>query len=105
MYEMQKPDKIFLENSNLLYALANSQVQIGTAREVFVVNQLSYQHTVEYGKSVGDFKIDDRYTVEVGGEKKTFAQIADLPSSYILADDIETPYGHKLPLWTMGFLY
>ena len=103
--KMQKPDKIFLENSNLLYALANSQVQIGTAREVFVVNQLSYQHTVEYGKSVGDFKIDDRYTVEVGGEKKTFAQIADLPSSYILADDIETPYGHKLPLWTMGFLY
>lgn len=103
--KMQKPDKIFLENSNLLYALANSQVQIGTAREVFVVNQLSYQHTVEYGKSVGDFKIDDHYTIEVGGEKKTFAQIADVPSSYILADDIETPYGHKLPLWTMGFLY
>lgn len=103
--KMQKPDKIFLENSNLLYALADSQVQIGTAREVFVVNQLSYQHTVEYGKNVGDFKIDGRYTVEVGGEKKTFTQIADVPSSYILADDIETPYGHKLPLWTMGFLY
>ncbi|MBQ4519103.1 MAG: ATP-binding protein [Bacteroidaceae bacterium] len=103
--KMQKPDKIFLENSNLLYALADSQVQIGTAREVFVVNQLSYQHTVEYGKNVGDFKIDGRYTVEVGGEKKTFTQIADVPSSYILADDIETPYGHKLPLWTIGFLY
>ncbi|MBR2358928.1 MAG: ATP-binding protein [Bacteroidaceae bacterium] len=103
--KMQKPDKIFLENSNLLYALADSQVQIGTAREVFVVNQLSYQHTVEYGKNIGDFKIDGYHTVEVGGEKKTFTQIADVPSSYILADDIETPYGHKLPLWTMGFLY
>ena len=103
--KMQKPDKIYLENPNLLYALATTPVKIGTARECFAVNQLSYAHTVEYGKTQGDFRVDGKWIFEVGGEKKTFDQIADLPNSYILADDIEMPHGNKLPLWMIGFLY
>ncbi len=103
--KMQKPDKIFLESPNLLYALATAPVQIGTARECFAVNQLSYGHTVEYGKTQGDFKVDGKWRFEVGGEKKSFVQIAGLPDSYVLADDIESPRGNKLPLWMLGFLY
>ena len=103
--KMQKPDKIYLENPNLLYALAIAPVKIGTARECFVVNQLNYAHTVEYGKKQGDFKIDGKWIFEVGGENKSFSQIADLPDSYVLADDMESPRGNKLPLWMMGFLY
>ena len=103
--KMQKPDKIYLENSNLLYALATTPVKIGTARECFAVNQLSYQHTVEYGKQQGDFKVDGKWIFEVGGESKTFDQIADLPNSYVLADDIESPRGNKLPLWMIGLMY
>lgn len=103
--KMQKPDKIYLENPNLIYALATDEVKIGTVREAFVVNQLSYGHTVEYGKASGDFKIDGRHTFEVGGRSKTYEQISGIADSYILADDIETPFGHKLPIWTMGFLY
>ena len=103
--KMQKPDKIYLENSNLLYALATTPVKIGTARECFAVNQLRYQHTVEYGKLQGDFKVDGKWIFEVGGESKTFNQIADLPNSYVLADDIESPRGNKLPLWMIGLMY
>lgn len=103
--KMQKPDKIYLENPNLLYALATAPVQIGTARECFAVNQLGYAHTVEYGKTQGDFKVDGKWTFEVGGEKKRFDQIADLPNSFVLADGIEMPHGKKLPLWMIGFLY
>lgn len=103
--KMQKPDKIYLENPNLLYALATTPVQIGTARECFAVNQLGYAHTVEYGKTQGDFKVDGKWTFEVGGEKKRFDQIADLPNSFVLADGIEMPHGKKLPLWMIGFLY
>ena len=103
--KMQKPDKIYLDNPNLLYALASRPVKIGTARETFVVNQLSCENEVEYGKKTGDFKINGRYTLEVGGEGKTYDQIADVPDSYILADGIETPYRCKLPLWIVGFLY
>lgn len=103
--KMQKPDKIYLENPNLLYALATAPVQIGTARECFAVNQLGYAHTVEYGKTQGDFKVDGKWTFEVGGEKKRFDQIADLPNSFVLADGIEMPHGKKLPFWMIGFLY
>jgi hypothetical protein len=39
------------------------------------------------------------------GKDKGFTQIADLPDSYIFADDIESPIGDKLPLWMLGFLY
>ena len=103
--KMQKPDKIFLENPNLLYALATTPVKTGTARECFAVNQLGYGHTVEYGKAQGDFRVDGRWTFEVGGESKSFNQIADVPDSYVLSDDIEMPRGNKLPLWMIGFLY
>lgn len=103
--KMQKPDKIYLDNPNLLYALASHPVKIGTARETFVVNQLSCDHEIEYGKKTGDFKVNGKYTLEVGGEGKTYNQIADVPDSYILADRIETPYRCKLPIWVVGFLY
>lgn len=102
--KMQKPDKIYVHNPNILCALS-SQLNIGTLRECFVVNQLSTRHTVEYGKEQGDFKVDGKITFEVGGRDKSFEQIADLPHSYILADGIEHPIGKKLPLWLVGMLY
>lgn len=102
--KMQKPDKIYLHNPNMLYTLGSRQ-NIGTIRECFVVNQLSVGHTVEYGKVQGDFKIDGKITIEVGGKDKTFDQIADIPNSFVLADSLEFPIGKKLPLWLIGFLY
>lgn len=102
--KMQKPDKVYLHNPNMLYALSTEE-KIGTIRECFVVNQLSTSHTVEYGKAQGDFKIDGKITIEVGGKDKSFDQIANIPDSYILADSMEFPIGKKLPLWLIGFLY
>jgi predicted AAA+ superfamily ATPase len=103
--KLQKPDKILLENTNLLYALSISDVQIGTVRETFVVNQLMYNHRVEYGKKYGDFKVDGKWIFEVGGANKTFEQIANIPNSYILADDMEYSVRNKLPIWIVGLLY
>ncbi len=103
--KMQKPDKIYLHNPNLLYAIANTPVNVGTARETFVVNQLSTLHEVEYGKAKGDFVVDHHYTFEVGGADKSFKQIADIPNSYVLADNTEFTSGNKIPLWLMGMLY
>ena len=101
---LQKPDKIYLHNPNMFFAFGQ-QSQIGTIRECFVVNQLSVDHDVEYGKQQGDFRIDGRVTLEVGGHDKTFDQIADIPNSYVLADMMEYPIGKKLPLWLVGMLY
>lgn len=102
--KMQKPDKIFINNTNMLFAICNDY-NIGTIRECFVVNQLSVNHEVEYSKTQGDFKIDGRITFEVGGKDKTFDQIANVKDSYILADSIEFPIGKKLPLWIVGLTY
>ena len=102
--KMQKPDKIYVHNPNMLCALS-SNLNVGTLRECFVVNQLAVGHTVEYGKTQGDFLIDGKITVEVGGQDKSFDQIADIPNSYILADSMEFPVGKKLPLWLVGLLY
>jgi len=70
---LQRPDKVYLENSNMLYALTSSQVDTGTARETFCVNQLKANHNIEYGKKKGDFVIDGKWTVEVGGQSKGFS--------------------------------
>lgn len=102
--KMQKPDKVYLHNPNMLHALSTEE-KVGTIRECFVVNQLSTNHIVEYGKAQGDFKIDGRITIEVGGKDKSFEQIAGIPNSYVLADSMEFPIGKKLPLWLVGFLY
>ena len=102
--KLTRPDKIYLENANLLYALSSSEVNIGTARETFVVNQLKIKYDVEYGKQQGDFKLDGKYTFEVGGKDKTFSQIAGVRNSFVLSDDIETPLGRRLPIWSVGFI-
>lgn len=101
---MQKPDKIYLHNPNLFYALGQT-IQVGTIRECFVANQLAVGHCVEYSPKSGDFRIDGRITFEVGGRDKPFDQIAQTPNSYVLADMLEYPVGRKLPIWLVGMLY
>ena len=103
--KLTKPDKIYMENTNLMYALAPTKVEVGTLRETFAICALSDSHSVEYGKAQGDFKVDSKYIFEIGGRNKTFSQIAGVKDSYIFADDWDMPDGAKLPLWMLGFLY
>jgi len=100
---MQMPDKLYLSNTSLLKALTNSS-DIGTMRETYFASQVSYTCSLYYVKR-GDFLVDETYTVEIGGKNKNFEQIKDIPNSFVIADDIETGFGNKLPLWLMGFLY
>ena len=103
--KLTKPDKVYPENPNLLYALAPAKVEIGTARESFAVSCLEESHIVEYGKEQGDFKVDSKYTFEIGGPSKDYSQISGVKDSYVFADDWDMPDGAKLPLWMLGFLY
>ena len=101
---LQKPDKIYLENPNFMEALSLGGVNQGTRRETFLVGQLKYNHRVEYAKS-GDFVIDGKYTIEVGGKSKDGKQIASLDNAFIAADGIEYASGNKIPLWAFGLCY
>ena len=105
--DLQKPDKLYLDNTNLLYALSLQSPEIGTARECFLANQLSSTgHIIEYaGYKKGDFRVDGNLVIEVGGADKGFSQIADSEHSLVAADDIESATLKKIPLWAFGFLY
>lgn len=101
---LQKPQKIYFDNPNLIFSLSSLSPQIGTVRETFAVNQLSKIKNLTYPKT-GDFLADDKYLFEVGGKSKTKKQIANIQNSYILADNIEIGFGNKIPIWLIGFLY
>jgi predicted AAA+ superfamily ATPase len=101
---LEKPDKLFLENTNFMYSLNGSQTDIGNMRETFVYNQLKKNHEVLFSKE-SDFFVDGKYTFEVGGKNKKRDQIKDVPDSYIIADNIEYGTGSRIPIWLFGFLY
>ena len=102
--KLQKPDKLYLENTNLAYSLASDNTEIGNMRETFFINQLIRGHKVTYSEK-SDFIIDNKFTFEIGGKKKGNKQIADIENSYIVADGIEYGSGNKIPLWMFGLLY
>ena len=99
---LAKPQKILLNNSTLMCALGSPM--IGAERECTFASFLSVGHRVGFAKT-GDFIIDNRYVFEIGGKGKGFAQIRDIPDSYVAADGIEFGLGNRIPLWLFGFLY
>lgn len=101
---LQKPEKIYLQNTNLAFALASAPPNKGNLRETFFQNQLLCRHEVNIPEK-GDFLVGNRYTFEIGGRQKTHAQIASLPDSFTVRDDMERPAGKALPLWMFGLMY
>lgn len=110
MKSFDKPEKIYLANTNLMYT---KEPNIGNLRETFFVNQLDnyYKNRQSlsddgiFASKVGDFYCEEKYTFEVGGKNKSFEQIKDMPNSYVASDDMEVGIGNKIPLWLFGFLY
>jgi predicted AAA+ superfamily ATPase len=98
-----KVDKIYLDNTNLIYCLATDNPNSGNIRETFFLNQLRVKHVVT-ASPVADFLIDG-YTFEVGGKKKGLKQIEGIDKAFIVKDDIELGYLNTLPLWQFGLMY
>jgi predicted AAA+ superfamily ATPase len=102
--QLTKPEKIFLNNTNMAHALSNGRSDIGASRETFFANQLDGLHTLHLTEK-GDFLVDGNVVVEIGGRNKTRKQVADNPSALLLKDDIEIGADRIIPLWMFGFLY
>jgi predicted AAA+ superfamily ATPase len=101
---LTKPEKIYLSNPNLLFALGSPLTDKGNLRETFLINQLSAGYAVTYPKQ-GDFMVDEKYIIEVGGKNKGQNQIKGLDQAFLALDDIESGSGNQIPLWLFGFLY
>lgn len=101
---LTKPEKLFLNNTNLMYALAKENINIGNVRETFFLNQFRGIKEINLSEA-SDFIIDKKYTFEIGGKSKTKKQIAKLPNGFVAKDDIEIGVGNSIPVWLFGFMY
>jgi hypothetical protein len=100
---LYKPDKIFLSNTNLMHALCPT-VDKGNERETFFLCMTSAVAEVKTPQ-MGDFIVDGKFLFEVGGRRKSFAQIKDIPESFLAVDDTEIGFGNRIPLWMFGLIY
>lgn len=98
-----KVDKIYLDNTNLIYSLEDENPNMGNIRETFFFNQMRVKHSVTSSEFC-DFRIEDM-DFEVGGKSKGQKQIANAEKGYIIKDDIELGYRNVIPLWQFGMLY
>lgn len=101
---LQKPMKVFLENTNLMYLLAKENTNTGNLRETFFANQVSYQNSINFIEQT-DFLVNEKFKFEIGGKNKMNEQIKDLEDSFLVLDNIEIGRERTIPLWLFGFLY
>lgn len=98
-----KVEKLYLDNTNLIYTLAPHHAEIGNIRETFFMNQMRVQNDIVSSK-ISDFEIDGK-VFEIGGRKKGQKQIENAADGYIVKDDIESGYANVIPLWAFGLNY
>ena len=101
---LTKPEKIYLNNTNLAFALADEKPDTGNLRETFFLNQLKAVSKVTSANKA-DFTVDNNYIVEVGGKNKGHGQVMGMNNAYLALDNIEYGFGNKIPLWLFGMLY
>ena len=101
--QINKPEKILFNNTNLMYALSPN-ADTGTLRETFCASMLAKGHKIAMPQK-GDLLVDKSLLFEVGGRTKGYKQIANIPQSYVVTDDTEMGFENKIPLWLFGFLY
>jgi predicted AAA+ superfamily ATPase len=101
---IKKPEKIYLDNPNLFSSLCMKPAT-GTIRESFFVSTVENARLQICASQKGDFLVEEQFVFEIGGKNKDFEQIKHVKNSYVVADNIETGFNHKIPLWLFGFLY
>jgi len=101
---LAKPEKIYLNNTNLAYALESEKPNIGNLRETFFFNQLKAVSEVTSAHRA-DFTINNKYIFEVGGQSKGHEQIIGTENGYLALDNLEYGFANRIPLWLFGMLY
>lgn len=98
-----KPEKLYLGNTNLIYALSEGKPEVGNLRETFFLSQMQVNQEV-FASKAADFLINGK-TFVVGGKNKNKKQIAEVKDAFVVKDDIEYGYENTIPLWHFGMGY
>lgn len=101
---LTKPDKIYLENTNISFALSIEPPNLGNLRETFFLSQVSRGNDIK-ASAVSDFLVNNKLTFEIGGKNKNGRQVKPVKNSYLVKDDLLSGIGNEIPLWLFGFLY
>lgn len=101
---LTKPQKLYLNNTNLIYALGYKNISIGALRETFFANQIKNIYDIHLADK-GDFLVDRKYIFEIGGKSKTLKQIRGINNAFVVKDDIEVGSHNTIPLYLFGLLY
>ncbi len=100
---LQKIEKLYLNNSNIAYAISDTNPDKGNIRETMFLTWMRESHNVTSSK-ISDFEIDG-VTFEVGGKNKTGKQVKEADVAFLVKDDIEYAFGNSIPIWMFGFVY
>ena len=98
-----KIEKVYLDNTNLVFALAKENQNTGNLRETFFLNQTRLNHQIT-SSAASDFKIGD-LEFELGGKNKGEKQLKNVEKGYLVKDDIEIGFLNTIPLWHFGLMY
>lgn len=101
---LTKPEKLYMNNTNLMFALANENTNVGNLRETFFLNQFQGLHTIHLSPEA-DFIINQKYTFEIGGKNKNRRQIIGVSDAFVAKDAIEIGFANYIPVWLFGFMY
>ncbi len=101
---LNKPEKIYLNNPNLMNNRGIENINLGNLRETFFYNQVKTNNIVNASKQ-SDFLVNNKYTFEIGGKNKKQKQIEGISNAYVVKDDIEIGSDNTIPLWLFGFMY
>lgn len=98
-----KINKVYLDNTNLVYILGGENANKGNIRETFFINQCRMHYQI-VSSNVADFKIEDK-DFEIGGKNKGLKQIETAENGFLVKDDIESGFFNTIPLWHFGLMY
>ena len=98
-----KINKVYLDNTNLVYILAGGNANKGNIRETFFINQCRMHYQI-VSSNVADFKMEDK-DFEIGGKNKGLKQIETAENGFLVKDDIESGFFNTIPLWHFGLMY
>lgn len=99
-----KPQKLYLNNTNLVHVLGKNNAEVGTLRETFFANQMKHLYEIHLAEK-GDFIINRKYTFEIGGKGKTTKQTRGVENSFVVRDDMEVGSLNIIPLYLFGLMY
>jgi predicted AAA+ superfamily ATPase len=101
---LNKPDKIWMHNTNFMYAISGKDVDKGTLRETFFIQNMPSEYQLSIPNQ-GDILVNNKFLFEIGGKNKSTAQIQGINNAYVVRDDIELGAFNTIPLWLFGFQY